>query len=131
MILSFLITSKVILSTASDVNGIYDIGNETNPDFDSLWASHATIATSTYERLKHCLTFDRKYRFVYPRDAEEHFEELKCASTKYRGLEPHTGQGYYREKWIENYFIDSFSDRPLSEFSGLFPLFVETDPLPA
>ena len=57
-------------------------GNETNSDLFELWKLHATIATSTYERLKNCLTFDPKYKFEYPRDAEEHFMELKRASTK-------------------------------------------------
>lgn len=92
---------------------------------DRKWRTDAGVARLTYERLKPCLTFDRKYYFNYPRDAEEHFDELKRVSSQFRGLEPHTGQGYYREKWIENYFIDSFLAFPLSNFSGLFPLFVQ------
>ena len=59
-----------------------------------------TSQSSTYERLKPCLTFDR-VRFQVPHDAEEHYNELKRVSARFRGLEPHTGQGYYREKWIE------------------------------
>ncbi len=100
-------------------------GNDTDADRDRMWKLHSDIATSTYERLKPCLTFDRKYTFKYPRDAEEHYDELKRVSARFRGLEPHTGQGYYREKWIENHFIDAFLDRPLSEFAGLFPLFLQ------
>ena len=47
----------------------------------------------------------------------EDYDELKRVSARFRGLEPHTGQGYYREKWIENHFIDAFLDRPMSEFA--------------
>ncbi len=122
MIFASLFACTILILTTSYVNGTYS-RNETGAE--QLWKLRATVATSTYERLKKCLTFDRIYRFVYPSDAEEHFEELKHASAKFRGLKPHTGQGYYREKWIENYFIDSFLDRPLADFSGLFPLFVQ------
>jgi hypothetical protein len=35
------------------------------------------------------------------------------------------GHVYYKGPWIENYFIHNFIDKPLSYFSGLFPLFIQ------
>ena len=79
------------------------------------WARNADIAAETYRRLiaHKCLTFDRKYEFNYPVDAHEHHNRLLNISARFRGMPPHTGQGYYRERWIENYFVDYFVDKPL------------------
>jgi protein-S-isoprenylcysteine O-methyltransferase Ste14 len=92
---------------------------------DQKWRRNAEIAQETYKRLTPCLSFDRKYDFSYPPDAVEHHAFLLNVTAKYRGFSPHTGQGYFREKWIENYFIEAFVDQPLETFSGLFPLFVQ------
>lgn len=89
------------------------------------WSRNAAIAEETYNRLIPCLSFQREYSISYPKDASEHHQFLLNLTSQFRGLPPHQGQGFYREKWIENYFIDAFLNRPLESFSGLFPLFVQ------
>lgn len=92
---------------------------------DRKWSRNAAIAQETYKRLTPCLSFDREYDLSYPTDALEHHAHLLNLTAQYRGYSPHTGQGYFRERWIENYFIDTFMHKPLESFSGLFPLFVQ------
>lgn len=77
-----------------------------------------------YSKLKKCLRYNRQYNLNYPNDAEQHYVQLMNITSRYRGIPVHSG-GNYSGPWMENHFIDRFSEMPLSYFSGLFPLFVQ------
>lgn len=85
----------------------------------------AVKADATYRTLKPCLRYNREYNLAYPVDAEEHYAELLMRTAAYRNQPVHMGSAHYNGTWIEDQFIRRFMDKPLSFFSGLFPLFVQ------
>jgi len=93
--------------------------------FNAASSASKEVAERTYKRLKGCLRFNRDYGLRYPDDAEEHYAELLRRTAQYRNQSIHRGSGGYTGTWIEDRFIAHFLDKPLSFFSGLFPLFVQ------
>jgi len=62
--------------------------------------------------------------WVFPEDAEYHFEELKNRTARFRQAPVHE-YANYEGPWIENIFIKEFMDRPLSYFNGFIPIFIQ------
>lgn len=62
--------------------------------------------------------------WVFPSDAEHHFEELKNKTDQFRHA-PWQKYADYEGPWIENIFIEQFLDRPLSYFNGFIPIFIQ------
>lgn len=63
-------------------------------------------------------------KLKFPDDAEEHYQDLLRRTKSYRGIYMHKN-GDYVGPWIENFYIESFMNKPLSFFSGLIPLFIQ------
>jgi len=91
------------------------------------------IFKETYRRVINCLKTGRvgrkeafNWRNVrFPDDAEEHYSSLLNQTLKFRnGIRPHSYTGY-SGKWLENYFIEDYSFRPLHAFGGLIPIFAQ------
>jgi hypothetical protein len=90
-------------------------------------------AQETYNRVIPCLKhrthpipagfdFDN---VKFPLDAKEHYQDLLSKTLKYRtAILPHKYKGY-DDNWIENHFIETFSKRPLKDFGGLIPIFIQ------
>lgn len=63
-------------------------------------------------------------KLEYPLDAERHYYDLLERTSVFRYQPMHRYSGY-DGPWIENYFIDTFINKPLSYFNGMIPLFVQ------
>lgn len=61
-------------------------------------------------------------RYVFPADAEEHFEQINHIAHHFRSIPIHKYSNY-SGPWIENIWIQKFGKRPLKDFSGMIPLF--------
>mmetsp|Transcript_8572 Transcript_8572/g.12778 ORF Transcript_8572/g.12778 Transcript_8572/m.12778 type:complete len:511 (-) Transcript_8572:2351-3883(-) len=83
---------------------------------------HVGTFHHSYTRLFNLLNFDAAV--ASSQEAHEHYRQLLLKTAKFRNLPYHDLKGY-TGPWIENYFIESFIDKPLSYFGGLFPLFVQ------
>jgi len=98
-------------------------------------------AFETYAILKPCLRdsvfLERKSRsslpcdpttpldeWVFPVDAETHYQDILELTKPLRNIPVHSYNGY-PGPWIENLFISRFIDRPLSYFRGMIPLFIQ------
>ena len=61
-------------------------------------------------------------QYVFPADAEEHFEQINHIAKHFRSIPIHKYSNY-SGPWIENIWIERFGKRPLQDFSGMIPLF--------
>lgn len=62
--------------------------------------------------------------FIFPDDAEQHFEQLQAAIKPFLSKNPIHQYAGYNGPWIENVWINHFKDKPLAYFRGLFPIFL-------
>ena len=60
--------------------------------------------------------------FIFPKDAEDHYNKINQIAHRYRGI-PYHEYSNYSGPWIENIWIENFSHRPLSSFHRMIPLF--------
>ena len=90
-------------------------------------------ASLTYDRVIKCLKsrstqvpFGFSWdNMTFPADALQHYQDLLAKTRMYRtNIEPHGYMGY-KEKWIENRFIEKFSSLALDQFGGFIPIFVQ------
>ena len=85
-------------------------------------------ANRTYATLIPCLQngalWPKGRNIEYPHDAEGHYYDLLERTSIFRNQPMHYYAGY-EGPWIENYFIDTFIDKPLSYFNGMIPLFIQ------
>jgi hypothetical protein len=85
----------------------------------------------TYNNVLPCLkkrwngaNIQELHNFSFPKDALEHYNHIINITAKYRKTPMHS-YAEYSGPWIENWFINSFVDKPLEYFNGLIPLFVQ------
>ena len=97
---------------------------------DKEWDTFMLVARTTYSKVLPCLKSawmmggkDTSH-YIFPHDAQEHYDELKKATEKFRNAPVHEYSNY-EGPWIENLFIQKFMDKPLSYFRGMIPLFVQ------
>jgi hypothetical protein len=64
------------------------------------------------------------FRLLPPKEHAAHFDEVLMATAPFRGLPLHTHAGY-SGPWIEDLWIQRFMRRPLAEFGGWTPIFVQ------
>ena len=77
------------------------------------------------EKARKCIHLGLITNHLYPADANDHYEYLLKITKQYRSnVSMHSYKGY-DGPWIENAFINSFISKPLKEFGGFFPLFVQ------
>lgn len=62
--------------------------------------------------------------YHFPLDAEQHYKDILNITKTFRQVTVHPWADY-PGPWIENLYIDHFIAKPLSYFSGLFPLFIQ------
>ena len=64
-------------------------------------------------------------QWIFPHDAQEHFDEIMNATKAYRNIPYHAGPRKFRGPWIENHFIETFMNKELNYFNGFIPLFIQ------
>ena len=91
-----------------------------------LQAVLSQVNSRGVQRVSECLMKGSGSSLSYPpwKQLEQHYADLMDATEKYRRLPVHSKPDY-NGMWIENHFIATFKDRPLSAFGGLVPLFVQ------
>lgn len=88
------------------------------------------IAKETYRKVLPCImdSWMMKKRenvtFAFPDDADVHHEDLIKKMARFRTAKEHDYAGY-GGPWIENLFIKSYMEKPLSFYNGLIPLFAQ------
>lgn len=88
------------------------------------------IANITYSKVLPCIQTawmmagKETSDWVFPDDAEYHFEEILNRTAKFRTSPVHEYAGY-EGPWIENIFISTYMNKPLSFWRGFIPIFVQ------
>lgn len=96
----------------------------------ALDAAFLARANETYAKAIPCLksawmmsgrdTNDWKF----PDDAEAHYQDLLEKTARFRTAHVHS-YAAYDGPWIENIFISTYMDKPLTYFQGFIPLFLQ------
>jgi len=127
MVYSFVIFVTVLFLFWNNSQCVVGIYLTNSPEF-------LRIAEDTYSKIVPCLegtwTADQKQNYLlnpfsFPDDAEEHFEQIKNATAKYRTFEHYTHPSGYKGPYIEDIFIDQYMNKSLHTFQGLIPIFVQ------
>lgn len=90
------------------------------------------VVNQTYSKALPCILQSWMYengkgasiQWKFPDDAQTHFEEILNRTAKFRVTTVHE-YSEYAGPWIENIFISTFIDMPLSYFRGFIPIFVQ------
>jgi len=98
----------------------------------ALNQSLALEANKTYEQVFPCMSFPNTWmmqgrnirEWHFPDDAEHHFEEVKNRTARFRTAPVHE-YANFEGPWIENIWIRDFMNRPLADFHGFIPLFIQ------
>lgn len=104
-------------------------GDSINPLHNTKSPEFKALASLTYSKVLPCIENahilkDKNIKWQFPDDALDHFEEIRNKTSPYRTAPVHEYAGY-EGPWIENIFIKEFMSRPLHEFNGLIPLYVQ------
>ncbi len=88
------------------------------------------VAKRTYSNVLPCLqamwSDEQKnaVTFQFPDDAEEHHAQIQKIAAKYSNVAPYEHHDGFKGPWVENVFLERYSNKSLHSFSGLIPIFI-------
>jgi hypothetical protein len=129
MMIQALLHTLLLLYQLEITQSFYSLQlNATNENITS--PSFLARAKKIYTNVMNCIEKENpgllgnRAVYKFPADAESHYRELYAKTAHMRNITMHRHAGY-TGPWIENHWISSFENLPLSAFGGLIPVFVQ------